>query len=141
MAAFGVKVNFLNFVALPITFGLGVDYGFNVMRRFVEEEEKGRSALEAARASLGETGGAVVLCSLTTVIGYISLYTSPNLAVHSFGFAASLAEVTCLFAAVGVLPAVLLVVFGHDAASRRGARAARKRQTTAEPSGGQTPVD
>jgi predicted RND superfamily exporter protein len=119
MAAFGMKVNFLNFVALPVTFGLGVDYGVNVMRRYVEEERKGRPPIEAVRASLGETGGAVILCSLTTVIGYISLYTSPNLAVNSFGVAMSLAELTCLYAAVAVLPAALIVVLGRRAAGTR----------------------
>lgn len=29
----GVRVNFLNFIALPITFGIGVDYGINMYRR------------------------------------------------------------------------------------------------------------
>jgi predicted RND superfamily exporter protein len=27
-----IKLNFLNFVALPITFGIGVDYAVNVMQ-------------------------------------------------------------------------------------------------------------
>ena len=34
MAASQMKLNFLNFVAFPITFGNGVDYGVNVLRRW-----------------------------------------------------------------------------------------------------------
>lgn len=109
MAALGMKVNFLNFVALPITFGIGVDYGVNVMRRYVEERATA-APRAAAEAAIRETGGAVTLCSLTTVIGYLALYTSPNQAVNSFGAAMSISEVTCLAAAVIVLPAALVVL-------------------------------
>src|SRR5262249_50800922 len=33
LVAFGVKLNFLNFIALPITFGIGVDYAVNIVQR------------------------------------------------------------------------------------------------------------
>src|SRR5262249_20893788 len=33
LAIRGIKLNFLNFVALPITFGIGVDYAVNIMQR------------------------------------------------------------------------------------------------------------
>ncbi|HJL16038.1 MAG TPA: MMPL family transporter [Sandaracinaceae bacterium LLY-WYZ-13_1] len=108
MAAFGMRLNFLNFVAFPITFGNGADYGVNVMRRVAAEEDDGeRSPLRAIRAAVEGTGGAVILCSLTTVIGYISIYTSSNRALNSFGAAMAISEVTCLFAAVVALPAAL----------------------------------
>lgn len=108
MAAFGMKLNFLNFVALPITFGIGVDYAVNVMRRHALESAAGASPADAVRASLDETGGAVILCSLTTIFGYISLLTSANLALNSFGSAMTISEITCLAAAIITMPATLL---------------------------------
>ena len=54
-----------------------------------------------------ETGGAVVLCSLTTMLGYLALLMSINGAVRSFGLAAAVGEITTLLAAVLLLPAVL----------------------------------
>jgi hypothetical protein len=54
-----------------------------------------------------ETGGAVVLCSLTTTLGYAALLLSINRAVQSFGLAAAVGEVTTLAAAMLVLPALL----------------------------------
>lgn len=97
-----VKLNFLNFIAVPITFGIGVDYAVNVMQRYVREGPGG--ALTAVR----ETGGAVVLCSLTTVLGYLALVSSVNYAVRSMGMAAVLGEVACLLGATIVLPAMLV---------------------------------
>jgi len=53
------------------------------------------------------TGGAVALCSLTTIIGYSSLIVASNRALISFGILADLGEVACLAAALVALPAVL----------------------------------
>jgi len=97
-----VKLNFLNFIALPITFGIGADYAVNVVQRYVREGAGG--ALTAVR----ETGGAVILCSLTTTLGYLALIRSTNTAVRSLGVAAVVGELCCLFAAVIVLPAALV---------------------------------
>src|SRR5262249_46373121 len=101
LVAMGGKLNFLNFIALPITFGVGVDYAVKVVQRYVREGAGG--ALTAVR----ETGGAVILCSLTTTLGYLALVRSMNYAVRSLGEAAVLGEVSCLLAAVVVLPAGL----------------------------------
>jgi uncharacterized protein len=113
MAVAGIKLNFLNFVAFPITFGNGVDYGVNVMRRYVQELEQVGNRTAAMVTAVKGSGGAVVLCSLTTIIGYISLYTSSNRALTSFGAAMAISEVTCVVAGVLVLPAALLVSFGR----------------------------
>lgn len=99
----GVRLNFLNFIALPLTFGIGVDYAVNIVQRYVQEGAGG--VLVAVR----RTGGAVILCSLTTMLGYIALAGSMNQAVRSLGVAAVLGEVACLVAAVLVLPAGLLL--------------------------------
>jgi predicted RND superfamily exporter protein len=106
MAVAGMRLNFLNFIAFPITFGNGADYGVNVMRRYAAEE--GQSNADRVRTAVGETGGAVVLCSLTTIIGYLTLFTSANLALNSFGAAMAISEVTCLLAAVVTMPALML---------------------------------
>ncbi|MCA9643592.1 MAG: MMPL family transporter [Polyangiaceae bacterium] len=101
MALLGIKLNFLNFVSLPIGIGVGADYCINVMKR---RELMGDRDLQRV---LIETGGAVVLCSLTTTLGYLVLLTSINRAVQSFGLAAAIGEITTIAAAVLVLPAAL----------------------------------
>jgi predicted RND superfamily exporter protein len=55
------------------------------------------------------TGGAVALCSLSTVIGYSSLLLAKNHALFLFGAVAVIGELSCLFAALLALPAALLV--------------------------------
>ena len=96
-----IKINFSNFIAFPITFGIGVDYSVNVITRYIQDGQKD------IRTAVRETGGAVVLCSMTTIIGYSSLLLAKNRALFLFGLLAVLGEIACLSTAVIVLPAFL----------------------------------
>ncbi|HEX4340686.1 MAG TPA: MMPL family transporter [Polyangiaceae bacterium] len=95
------KINFLNFIAIPITLGVGVDYSINMVHRWHIE---GAGKLPKI---VRETGGAIVLCSLTTILGYTALMHSVNSAVRSFGRVAVLGELTCIASVMIVLPAIL----------------------------------
>jgi uncharacterized protein len=99
--ALGLRLNMLNFIALPITFGIGVDYSVNVFQR--RRLDHARSIADIVRT----TGGAVALCSLTTIIGYSSLLIARNQALISFGLLAVLGEVACLATSLLAFPAVL----------------------------------
>ena len=95
-----VKITFLNFIALPITFGIGAEYGLNVAQRYRDDRDMVRA--------VGSTGAAVALCSWTTIVGYGSLLAASNRALRGFGLMAILGEVSCLAAALVAMPAVVL---------------------------------
>ena len=97
------KLNFLNFIALPITFGIGCEYPFNVY-------DRSRLLRGDVTAAVKRTGGAVALCSYTTAIGYSSLLFADNQALQSFGRLAMSGELACLAGALLVLPALLHVI-------------------------------
>jgi uncharacterized protein len=100
----GIKINFLNFIAIPITLGIGVDYSINMVHRWrIEGSGKVPTIVR-------ETGGAIVLCSLTTVLGYTALMQSVNSAVRSFGLVAVIGELTCITSVMVVLPAVFRLI-------------------------------
>jgi predicted RND superfamily exporter protein len=96
----GVKITFLNFIALPITFGIGAEYGLNLAQRYRDDHDM----IQA----VGSTGAAVALCSWTTIVGYGSLLAASSRALRGFGLMAILGEVSCLAAALIALPAVIL---------------------------------
>jgi predicted RND superfamily exporter protein len=99
----GVRINFLNFIALPITFGIGVEYAVNVVARLAEGTPREPAS---AGGGLLATGAAVTLCSWTTIVGYGSLLAAHSRALRGFGTLAILGEIACLLAAVLVLPAL-----------------------------------
>jgi uncharacterized membrane protein YdfJ with MMPL/SSD domain len=94
-----VRVTFLNFIALPITFGIGAEYALNVVSRYREDHD----IVKAVKS----TGAAVALCSWTTIVGYGSLLAARNQALQGFGAMAILGEVACLLAAITALPVAL----------------------------------
>jgi hypothetical protein len=111
VALVDTKINFFNFVAIPTAFGTGADYGINILMRYVSERgEDRKKRREVLLNCMVSTGGAVFLCSSTTIIGYFSLMTSNNQALVSYGELAIAGEIGCLLAAELMLPALLLKI-------------------------------
>ncbi len=99
----GMKLNFFNFIALPITFGIGSEYPFNIF-------DRSRLLRGDVSSALRLSGGAVALCSYTTAIGYSSMLVSDQRALQSFGRLAMSGEIACAGAALIVLPALLQAI-------------------------------
>jgi predicted RND superfamily exporter protein len=102
-----LRLNFLNFVALPITFGIGCEYPFNIY-------DRSRLLGGDVSAAVKRVAGAVMLCSFTTTVGYGSLLVADNQALESFGRLAVTGEITTFLCAVLVLPALLHVMRGDS---------------------------
>jgi len=101
-AVFDVRLNFLNFVAIPLTFGIGVEYAINLYDRM-------RALGGDITRGIESAAGAVATCSLTTMLGYGSLLVGDNLALRSFGKYAVFGELACLVTALLVMPSALLL--------------------------------
>jgi predicted RND superfamily exporter protein len=102
---FEIKYNFLNFIALPLTFGIGIDYPINIFLRFRELKYR-----EFGKV-ITTTGTAVLLCSLTTIIGYSTLLGASNQALVSFAKLALLGEISSITSAMILLPVLIRLVY------------------------------
>ena len=101
-----MKLNFLNFIALPITFGIGCEYPFNIFDR---------SRLlggDVTRGGEARIGGAVALCSYTTTSATARSSSPTTRRSQSFGRLAMSGEIACLFAALFFLPSLLHLMSG-----------------------------
>lgn len=103
-ALFGLKVHFLDLIALPITVGIGIDYAVNIAARDRQDGERGPQHL------IRTIGGTVVLCSFTTSVGYGTLMLSANGGIRAFGEAALLGEIACIAVAILATPAWLTLL-------------------------------
>jgi len=108
----GLKVHFLDLIALPITIGIGIDYAVNLAARDRQDGHRGPHHL------LRTTGGSVLLCSYTTAVGYGTLMLSANGGIKAFGLAALLGELACVTIAIMVTPTWLAILRRRDAATR-----------------------
>ncbi|MEZ4449510.1 MAG: MMPL family transporter [Nannocystaceae bacterium] len=98
----GWKLNFFNVIAFPLLIGMGQDDAVHLLHRAREG-----SPLPAV---LRETGGAIFMTTLTTVLGYGSMLFADHLGLFSLGLTAASGMVLCLLASIALLPAGLRVV-------------------------------
>ena len=97
----GLKLNMANLVILPLILGIGVVNGIHITHRYREEKDK--SAVVLGKS----TGQAVILSSLTTMIGFGSMMVADHYGVFSLGLVLSLGVFCCLIASITFLPALL----------------------------------
>ncbi len=115
MRLFGLEMNFMNIFVTTMIIGIGVDYGVHVLHRYREVAGGG---YEGFRSGLMETGKAIVLAALSTVVGFGSLSRSHYPGLQSMGYVAVLGALATCLAAVTVLPAFLAIRYRRQSARR-----------------------
>jgi predicted RND superfamily exporter protein len=98
-----LSVTAMMVAVIPLLIGLGVDYSVHVLRRYQEELRKGGTVAMAIKNSIINVGGAIALAMITTVIAFLSNFTSAVIPVRDFG-------ISC---AAGVFYAFILTMTFH----------------------------
>lgn len=101
MDLLGVRFNLANLVILPLILGIGVVNGIHIIHRYREETDKKTTVLSKS------TGKAVILSSLTTMIGFGSMMIADHQGIYSLGLVLTVGVGSCLVASVTFLPAIL----------------------------------
>ena len=96
------KVNFFTVLAFPLLVGMGQDDAIHILHRHREGA--------AVAVVLRETGGAVLMTTVTTVLGYGGMVFADHLGLYSLGFTAATGMALCFVASVAFLPASLRLV-------------------------------
>ena len=115
MAALRLNFNYMNvFVGLMLV-GVATDYALYILQRFNESGEK--FAEDAA-----ETGKAVMMAAITTIVGYGSYALSHYPGLRSMGYAATFGVGTSAMAALTLVPALLILASRRKRGAGAGSR-------------------
>jgi predicted RND superfamily exporter protein len=95
----GWPFNFVNVMALPVLVCTGVDYGVYLVHRYREDP----NSLEG----FASTSAGVMLCALTTIIGFAMLMISDHMGMWTLGFSLSLGITACWVASQFAVPVLL----------------------------------
>jgi len=104
MVSFNIKLNYMNIIAFPLILGMGMDDSIHMLHRYLENGERDIGNM------IRQTGRAVFLTSLTTMIGFGSLMLSKHNGLISLGIITVVGIGACLCASLFVLPGLLMVV-------------------------------
>ena len=103
----GMKLNMVNLVAAPLLIGINIDYGIFLVSLARAARARGQGGDELMR-DIGTSCHAVVVCALTTVLGFGSLVFMAIPAVRSLGVAVSVGVLASLLATVMFLAPLLI---------------------------------
>ena len=98
MSLFKVPITVVSFILPVILMAIGIADGIHVLSRYREELEAGKGKKEAILSTMSAMQAPVVMTSLTTAAGFLSLLNSYFIPQRMFG----------LFTAAGIIVAMLL---------------------------------
>jgi predicted RND superfamily exporter protein len=102
LGATGTDLNFVSVLSLPLLLGTGIDYGVHLYERIRHDRGLG--------PAMEHSGKALILSSMTTMIGFGSLMLSVHRGVFGLGLVTSLGIVLCLVVALVLQPALVAIV-------------------------------
>lgn len=127
-AAFAAAaVGYLNIVSLAVAIlfiGLGVDFAIHLGTRYADLLSEGKLPLEAMTEAVEDIGGALVLCTITTSIGFFVFVPTDYRGVAQLGLIAGVGMVIIASMTFTVFPALLFSWLDFDP-SRHLKRAVR----------------
>lgn len=99
MGLLGIDLNPANLIVLPLVIGIGVDDGVHVVHDYRQQSANYRMS--------ASTTNAIVLTSLTSMIGFGSMMIASHRGLYSLGLVLVIGVGACLFVSLVVLPALL----------------------------------
>jgi uncharacterized protein len=105
-----LAVGSLNLVSIAFAvmfIGLGVDYSIHLLLHYVEERRRGRAHEAALDAAVAEVGEALLLCTFTTSIGFLSFMPTDYRGVGELGLISGVGMLVILTLSLTFLPALL----------------------------------
>jgi putative drug exporter of the RND superfamily len=94
-------------VVIMLGIGLGIDYGLLMVSRFREERGAGLEVADAVSRTMTTSGRTVVFSAATVAAALCGLLVFEDTTMRSLGIAGILVVLTCLGAALTLMPALL----------------------------------
>jgi predicted RND superfamily exporter protein len=104
LALFHLDFNFINLIVLPMIVGIGIDDGVHLTNTFRQTPP------EDLREAMGRTGRAIVLTSLTTLVGFGSIILSHYPGLQSMGYVAVIGISACMVASLLFYPPLFEII-------------------------------
>ena len=108
----GIPLNPANMIVLPLILGIGIDDGVHVVHDF--RRQRGPYRMSAS------TAAAVVITSLTTMVGFGSMMIASHRGLQSLGRVLTIGVTCCLFTSLIMLPALLAWMTRHRSEEETG---------------------
>ncbi len=120
MSLFRVPLTVVSFIIPVILMAIGIADGIHVLSRYREELLEGKGREEAILSTMRAMQGPVVMTSLTTAAGFLSLLNSYFIPQRTFGLFTSAGIIAAMLLSLFLIPAVLRLVPPPSGGSGKG---------------------
>ena len=103
------ELTIISVAIVALLLGLGVDYSIHIMNRYAEENNSNND-IEKMEKILKSTGKAILLSTVTTIIGFSSLMISSMSPVVTFGFGCAIGIFFCFISSIILAPILSLLL-------------------------------
>jgi len=103
------ELTLLSIAIVALLVGLGVDYSIHILNRFSEEQAL-EDKVEVVEKTLRLTGKAVLLSTITTIIGFGSLMVSSMPPMVTFGIGCVIGILFCFISATVLVPCLAIIL-------------------------------
>ena len=114
------EVNMISSSFMVLYMGIGVAFSIHIALRFLEERLQSATLEDAMARAVRQTGRAVVLCAITSAVGFLSFYPTEFTALSDLGLIAGGGLICALIAALTMLPALLSLLPLPEANAEKG---------------------
>ena len=105
MPLLGADLNIFSMIAFPVLIGIGIDSSVHLLHRIKTSPDKDMPYV------LSHTGKAVMMTTVTTLMGFGSLYFVNHPGLASFGLVTVIGMSLCLLLTLTMVPALYLVIY------------------------------
>jgi len=109
MGYVGITLNMATALISSIMIGIGIDYTIHFLYRYRLEVRKDGGAEQAVLRTMTTSGKGIVYNAVSVIIGFMVLMLSGFEPIFFFGFLIVFSIIGCLFGALTVLPALLVL--------------------------------
>jgi hypothetical protein len=110
MGYFKIELNMATAMLSSILIGVGIDYTVHFLWHLREHIREGLALDDAIFTTMRISGKGIVFNALSVIIGFSVLSLSAFLPVYFFGFLITLSISMCLFGALAMLPALIILI-------------------------------
>jgi len=109
MGYLGLDFTMVHVALIPLLLGMGVDYSIYILSRYYEGRGKGLRAEKATVISVSTIGVAILMCMITTVIGFASFSISDLPPIQTLGILAGLGIFSTFVLATTLLLSIIIL--------------------------------
>jgi hypothetical protein len=115
----GLTFNYLNAIGIPILLGTGVDYSIHIFHRLEETLKDSKLTRVQQWRKIVETSTALLICSITTIIGFSSMFLARFVGLKSIAWVGVSGITIILIVSSILMPALFFTFFGKTSSEKK----------------------